>query len=267
MDVDYALHHGGPVDFNISPEQYQKSSIQIRQLLSPHSIDHPSVRSNIPDLSSDLAEIFHDTLALCMLCNKVSDGVAQGDRIAGVDTRTFFEATICITNRLIQFHSFPSATELPARTDSLYEHLSEADAVVHCGLLILMITLGLQPHRDHRIIGYKAVAGSLRAVVNRCQISMASMADRETAELMLWMLMLGTIWLSDDGGKGESEKVDRTLGRDTLLRLAALAESLGIDSWEGVRKCVSTLPWLASVHDQPGRMFWQRVRIYHRLQR
>ena len=173
-------------------------------------------------LDPDLHEILLDITSVTSLVKNLPTDLT-------IELTTFQEMLVSICSRLIRFHPLQSLKQK-----------SDIEAVYHIGLTIFMMTLFLQ--YDHRrILQYELVSLRLKDVLDRG-------LDEVDDDLVLWLLLIGGIWISS--------------GTDRFWltsRIMELARRLGLNSWADVHGYVSTFPWISTLHDQPGRAVWNSV--------
>ena len=182
------------------------------------------VRHNRLDLY--LHQVLLDVMSVCSLFNK-----NLHDRT--LNLQTFQEITISLCYRLLRFRSLNDIRQQ-----------SDIEAAYHVGLIIFMMTTFLQYDR-RRIVDFKLIPLCLRDILD-------SRLDEYDNEFVLWLMMVGGIWISVD--------VD---GEMLAPRTRITAQRLGIDTWDGARSSVSKLPWINALHDQPGRRVWDRLHYGH----
>lgn len=141
----------------------------------------------------------------------------------------FLEIILSVCSRLISFHPLNSPKKLP-----------RVEAVYHIGLTIFMMTLFLQ-HEGRQIMKFDLVFTRLKDILDG---ELDDLDDR----LVLWLLIIGSIWTS--GGTDGSWLIEK-------LRLTA--QRMNLKNWEEVRDCLSAYPWVKMVHDRPGRVVWKRA--------
>jgi hypothetical protein len=116
--------------------------------------------------------------------------------------------------------------------------LSDTHAVHYTGLIVFMmttfVTCGLR-----RLVQFKATKLLLENTFSR---QLTGCED----STILWLSLVASIWASDDA-----------IWIAPTLR--ATAERLAIKTWDDARAVTSSLPWVATLHDEPGRKAWQRA--------
>jgi hypothetical protein len=120
--------------------------------------------------------------------------------------------------------------------------VSNLDAVYYAGMMMFIMTVFLRCD-SRRIIECDLMSRCLEATVQR----RLSEAYRE---LELWLLVVGGIWATA-GGEGDDDWV--------APRIVPMAQSLGLQTWDEVRGCMSNFPWINSIQDEPGRKLWDRL--------
>lgn len=170
-------------------------------------------------LDPDLREILLDVTSLTSLINSI-----PADQT--LDVNTFQEMVISICSRLIRFHPLLSS-----------KGESDIEAAYHIGLTVFMMTLFLQ-HDGRRILRYELVSLRLKAVLDRG-------LDELDNDLVLWLMLIGGIWIAGDADE-----------LWLVLRISRLGRRLGINSWTEVQGSINKFPWINAIHDQPGRAVW-----------
>ncbi|KAL9112692.1 MAG: hypothetical protein Q9227_002995 [Pyrenula ochraceoflavens] len=146
-----------------------------------------------------------------------------------LDLVTFQDMVMSLCYRLLKFRSLNESRQ---RIDQ--------DSPYHIGLIILMMTIFLK-YGNRQIVQYKLIPLCLRDVLksqlNKCQDA-----------VLLWLMMLGGIWMfGDTDNEWFTSKMRRTIRR------------LAINSWDEAQRLIAGLPWINVLHDGPSRELWNRV--------
>ncbi|KAF1964065.1 hypothetical protein BU23DRAFT_494060 [Bimuria novae-zelandiae CBS 107.79] len=148
-----------------------------------------------------------------------------------VDLYLYQEIFVSILYRLhaIPFHPNPN---LPPTIGDAY----------HVGLTLFMMSLFLQ-HGRHRILQYSNVTRRLKDVLE-------SMTLEQEDWLRFWLLMVEAVWVAEDEG---TEWLVRMVGEQ--------ARKMGLETWKDARDAVLRYPWIGALHDEPGRLIWEKARF------
>ncbi|RYO75252.1 hypothetical protein DL764_010538 [Monosporascus ibericus] len=221
VDVTYALQYGGPTAFFRDRMPELRKSLASKGL----SLDCTSAVSSIPydGLEPYLQDILLDVMSISSLFN--SDLSYRT-----LDFLTFQEMNYSICFRLLRFRPLGHAGQG-----------SGIQAAYHTGLTIFVITLFLQHTHHRRIQDYELVSMRLREVFD-------SGLDDLDDGLVLWLMILGSIWTTGD--------VD---GDWLLPKISSEAQRLGLKTWDDARDIICKFPWINALHERPGRAVWRQV--------
>jgi len=217
----FALQYGGPTMFFRDRMPEVQKILALKGLCLNRNSTATLVGLNRLDLY--FHQILLDAMGLCALFNNDLHNCT-------LDLETFQEIVISLCYSLLRFRSL---------NDSKQQ--SDMQAAYHIGLTIFMMTVFLQYDR-RRILDYNLIPLCLREFLD-------SRLDELEDEAILWLMIVGGIWISGDDD------------REWLApRTRMMAQRLGIDTWDEVRSSVSKFPWINALHDEPGRSLWNRLR-------
>jgi hypothetical protein len=171
-----------------------------------------------------LKQIFQDVMNLTSLFN-------MGDVNFRLDPHELQEVMVSVGHRLIRFHPL-CEPQLENEVESAY----------HIGLIVFVTTLYIQRGR-RRFLKYRLVGKCLIETINRS-------LDEENGDLMLWLLFLGAISVLQD--------LDRNFLVDKIQKVML---SVHISTWEAVHKSLLRFPWIRTIHDEPGKEFWNSMKL------
>ncbi|KAJ5552674.1 hypothetical protein N7494_002052 [Penicillium frequentans] len=222
-DIIFALQQGGPTSFFRDHMHDVRKSLRAQDF----SLDHdPDVRPTpLETIDPYLQDILSDAMSICSQCNEV--GSKPFDYII------FLEALISLCCRLLKFRSLHDASTL---LDSQSAH--------HIGLITFMMTLFLQNDRC-RLINYSLVTVCLKSAL-RDDLYEQNMG------VSFWLTVIGGIWISDEP---ENDWISS--------KLQIGAQRLGLTCWENAQEIVYKYPWINGLHDQQGRLLWERAHQFH----
>jgi hypothetical protein len=183
---------------------------------------HSSISSTRHEhLNPYLWDINLDAMGISLLFNQLGSKT--------VDYMIFLEALVSLCYRLLSFRSLRDAS---TRFDKQSAH--------HIGLITFMMTLFLQNDR-YRLINYSLVPVCLKNALRHER-------HEQNIEFSFWITLIGGIWISD-------EPENEWIASELRMR----AQRLSLASWEDARRFVIKYPWINGLHDEPGRIFWQRA--------
>lgn len=120
------------------------------------------------------------------------------------------------------------------------EPLSPLENLIHLGLAAFMMTLlrGLD-----RLIPENPLLLDLARLAGQSFHGTSS----ESQETFLWFLLIGK---SSIFGHWDDEWL--------LMKMKHVVPTLGLQTWEEMRKIVSVFPWVNSLHNETGEEVWRR---------
>ncbi|KAJ5657614.1 uncharacterized protein N7484_001263 [Penicillium longicatenatum] len=218
-DILFALQEGGSASFF----RDQMDDVRKRLLAQKLRLDrHSSISSTRHEhLNPYLWDINLDAMGISLLFNQLGSKT--------VDYMIFLEALVSLCYRLLKFRSLRDASTW-----------FDKQSAHHIGLITFMMTLFLQNDR-YRLINYSLVPVCLKNALQHER-------QEQNLEFSFWLTLIGGIWISDEP---ENEWIA------SELRMRAQRLSLG--SWEDARRFALKYPWINGLHDEPGRIFWQRA--------
>lgn len=206
-----------------TPRFYRCNMTQVISTLHSLSLpfDREAARKQVqhPGLDPALQDVLVDMLCAKTLFNDLPS-------TKKVDLYLFQEILVSYCYRLL---AIPHSHD-PPRIDDAY----------HVGLMIFLMSLFLHVG-SQRFMEYDNLTRRLRRVFE------SEFLEGED-ELKLWVLMMGSVWVASD--------------EDTewlLVIMRGLMRSLELGSWSEVVRVLKRWPWIGTLHDGPGRMFWSRV--------
>ncbi|KAI5461788.1 hypothetical protein BGZ63DRAFT_424645 [Mariannaea sp. PMI_226] len=219
-DIIFSLQNGGPTKF------FRDRMAKVRDVLMSKGIlfDHGVAASFLQhhDLDPCLHEALLDIISACLVFNNTSCA-------RDVDLITFQEMLMSICFRLLRFRSLDD----PNQT-------SDVQSAYHVGLTIFMVTIFLQYDR-RRIMNHGLISKSLSNVIH-------SGPFEHDQELLLWLMIVGGIWISGD------------LNGDWLLPgIRNVSRQLNIETWADCLIVITKFPWIKILHDEPGRALWDHA--------
>ncbi|KAJ5805923.1 uncharacterized protein N7503_003525 [Penicillium pulvis] len=222
-DIIFALQQGGSTSFFRDHIYDVRKSLRAQDL--PFDQD-PNVRpSPLENIDPYLQDILSDAMSVCSLFNEIGS--------KSFNYIVFLEVLISLCCRLLKFRSLHDANTL---LDSQSAH--------HIGLITFMMTLFLQNDRC-RLINYSLVPVCLKSALR-------DDLYEQNIELSFWLTVIGGIWISDEP---ENEWI--------ASKLKMGAQRLGLTCWEDAQEIVYKYPWINGLHDQPGRIIWERANQIH----
>ncbi|KAF2876646.1 hypothetical protein BDV95DRAFT_602616 [Massariosphaeria phaeospora] len=214
------------LQYEETPRFVRNKMPQIRSLFQSKfkTVDFDSTLTSIQhnNIEPYLFEILGDIINVTSLFNDRQPSQE-------VDLFSFQEIFVSISYSLIEFDSMQDRKEL-----------STTHASYHVGLTIFMMTFFLQYGRQ-RIMKFESITQRLRTVIER-----GLMDDKK--DLMLWLMMMGGIWMLDDADVNW-----------LAPKVRCLAQEMGLRSWDEVIIHIIKYPWIHDLHDEPGGIFWDRV--------
>ena len=169
-------------------------------------------------LDAYLHDTIIDVVCVCTLFN-YEIGSRQ------LDLLTFQEMEYSLCYRLLNFRALNDASKTPVQ------------AAYHIGLLMLMMTMFLRFDR-RRVLDYRRTTLELSNTLD-------NWPDDGDNELLLWLTIVGGIWISGD------------LDNEWLHpKIRQVSQNLGLASWDAVLGVIKKFPWLHALHDVPGRELW-----------
>lgn len=219
MDILYTLRHGKPMFF------FRDRMSEVRRNLSSMGLkfDPISMCQELQEggINPYLRDILIDTMRVAALFNDPPTGQT-------LELNTFLEIVISICCRLIRFRSLQSPTPE-----------SKKEAALHIGLITFMTTLFLQ-WDSRRIVEYNSISLRLTEVLHE-------EFDAQDNDLLLWLLLIGSLWFSPTSGHWITQK------------MRILTVHLDTHNWPGVRDHICRFPWISALHDHTGRAVWNFV--------
>lgn len=186
----------------------------------------PGVRPTpLENIDPYLQNVLSDTMSICSLFNEIGS--------KNFDYIIFLEVLISLCCRLLKFRPLRDASTLLDR-----------QSAHHIGLITFMMTMFLQNDRC-RLINYSLVPVCLKSALR-------GDFHEQNIELSLWLTIIGGIWISDEP---ENEWI--------APKVRMGAQRLGLTCWEDARKFIYKYPWIGGLHDQPGRLLWERAHRFH----
>ncbi|ETS77712.1 hypothetical protein PFICI_09774 [Pestalotiopsis fici W106-1] len=217
MDICFSLYHGGPISFCQSCE----ASMQPRPHREATTIILPH------DLDPSLQNILLDAMDLASTLNR-GKNCPEYQRL---DLQMILVSVGC---RLLKFQPLESAHDC-----------SETDKIYHVGLLLYMMTLFFQ-YDLQRVWEFPLVMRRLQDVL--APYSRISL-EKERNGLLLWTLLMGSIWAMAD-----------TRERWAVTMLREAINDMKITDFDGMLSSVNKLPWVHSIHDEPARSLWNIIK-------
>lgn len=233
MDISYALQFGRPLVFHrdrIDDTQLLLLSKRIPVHATGRENDHVSPLQTAR-LDPYLAYVVDDVASITTL---LRDAAVSG---TALDALSFQNMATSIFSRLIRFGSPQFCSGRNA--------VDAEDTACHVGLILYMITVCLRCD-CRRVVEYTLVSERLRNVVCSNEKGPPELDDG----LVLWLLFIGGIWAS---GGDNADNISWYVSR-----IRALAEKLGLMSWEEAHIAVSAYPWLEAVHAGRGHALWDK---------
>ena len=198
-----------------------RSNLTSQGIKFDRSAAEDTLRHQVLDVN--LHNVIIDSICVCDLFNH---GIGNRQ----IDLVTFQEMVYSICYRLLNFRPLDD----PSRTS--------VQAAYHIGLTMIVMSMFLRFDR-RRVLDYRFLTCALSDTLDSWPVD----ADDE---LLLWLVMVGGIWVSG------------ALGNDWLHQLIRrTSRKLGVESWDSVLDIVKTFPWIHALHDAPGRELWETVQV------
>lgn len=172
-------------------------------------------------LDPSLASILHEVMSVCDLINTKLNGETT------IDCLDYLDIVVSLLYRLLRCRSLSDTTSG-----------SSAARAYHVGM-VMVVALMLMHRGPRNIIICEPVSQSITAL---CQL-----ADI-TPQLKFWVMFMGAIWHGNTPG-----------GAPLRHQAASGAAELQLRSWDAARACLARFPWLAGIHDAPGRELWDQL--------
>ncbi|KAH8680749.1 hypothetical protein BX600DRAFT_504504 [Xylariales sp. PMI_506] len=180
-----------------------------------------------PDICATYADQLDPALAAILLdMMKVSTIYRRYPYNIKVGVITFQEILVSFCSRLNHFHQMPG-----------HQLESKLDSAMFIGMTVFTMSLFLR-HDHRRILHYKPVTDYLKMVVN-------TGSDSSHNELILWLLLIGGIWLYEDDKESW-----------ILSELRTFSRRMGSKSWDEIHTTIIKFPWVERVHDEAGLDVW-----------
>lgn len=189
----------------------------------------PHMYHMLPPIETPIFTILMDVFDICTLFNH------PGDRHFEVDLDAYQEFMISIAYRLLSLDLTKQQQPYPTQ-ESIYQ----------IGLTIFMMTMFLQYGR-RRLHRFTRITQLLKRGVEAHSL-------HEDKDQMLWLMVLGGIWMMD--GVWD---LDEHTGEWLPPLITELALEMGVRSWDDARARIVKYPWIHKLHDEPGRLIWEKV--------
>ncbi|KAF7560335.1 hypothetical protein G7046_g3813 [Stylonectria norvegica] len=221
----FAFQHGGPTTFFRDHMNEVRMTLASKGLWSDYTSAPPPIKHQQLDIA--LCDILLDLTGLCSLLNNNSFN-------GSLDAMTFQEIMVSLCFRLLRF-----------RTLNDSRHTFDLQVAPHIGFALFIMSIFLQ-YSKQRIVDYGLVSLCLRDVLE-------SDLDGYDDGFLLWLVVLGGIWVSNDA---DSVWI--------LPRIRTVAARMDLHTWDDARGLISKFPWLDAIHGQLGRNIWNKAHQDHR---
>ncbi|KAL2832970.1 hypothetical protein BDW59DRAFT_94644 [Aspergillus cavernicola] len=183
-------------------------------------------------LRDELWMVFSDMRYLGMVIYDAIAGYRQ--RMDGIE---FHSSILLLGHRLLHINPLGEGEDSGTCADT---GLSELENAVHLGLVAFLATFltGL----DHRVLDKPLLSRRLRLAVENLSSSIeAGEGSRFVQNVRIWILYIGVVGVFKPAD-------DEWL----IPTTEAAMQSLGLVSWEDVKKTVAGFPWVNVLHDRAG---------------
>jgi hypothetical protein len=187
------------------------------ELTKPRKTDsqHDSA-TFVEDIDHELAQAWTIISDFCSVINFAVDSELR------ISTETFLDTMTSVVYRLL-YMNFETGSK---------------DAAIRLGLVAFLCSVFLQ--WKHLGMSYPHFTSMFRS----CLVGIGS--ERVTSELMVWLLMVGSVLVFDASNDGWLKP---------LLRVNI--SLCGIDDWNKMQELAKRFMWIGLVYDKPGKMVFE----------
>jgi hypothetical protein len=191
--------------------------VSLVELTKPRKTDskHDSA-TFVEDIDHELAQAWTIISDFCSVINFAVDSELR------ISTETFLDTMASVVYRLLYMH-FETGSK---------------DEAIRLGLVAFLCSVFLQ--WKHLGMSYPHFTSMFRS----CLVGIAS--ERVTSELMVWLLMVGSVSVFDESDDGWLKP---------LLRVNI--SLCGIDDWNKMQELAKRFMWIGLVYDKPGKMVFE----------
>lgn len=177
-------------------------------------------------LSTDLQDLLIDVTNLARLLNDTSSG-----KLTKIDNYTFHDTILLLGYRILAIR--PLRGPRP---------LNRIEDVIQLGLATFVATFFWT--LDRKIPSIPLLSELVRSVAQGYTDD-----NTESQKILLWLLFIGT------------PSIFTQLDDDVWLipKTAQTMNTLGLYTWEDVRRTLIVFPWVNAFHDQAGKTLWHRL--------
>ncbi|KAI0122533.1 hypothetical protein F4814DRAFT_409045 [Daldinia grandis] len=223
-DLEFAIYLGLPTRFSVDEVPGVTTLNWLRERLRTSALSGSLTSWPFVQLNSRMKEAWIDIMSLTWFLNENTDDSIK------MDGYTYHDTLILIGYRLVDIR--------PLNTDPI----GSLENIIHMGLLMIMANFLLS--LMHRLPDLPLLRQQIGVLV-REQFT----EDAENREALLWALLMAEITIFT---RSEDERLTQ--------RIRQIVLSLGLQSWDDVRKILSKFPWIDALHDKPGRLVWSRLK-------
>ncbi|KAJ5767045.1 uncharacterized protein N7511_004661 [Penicillium nucicola] len=219
LDVELAMQNG-------TPTLFRSNEVPIRSILCDSIASGPS-----PTASSWMPLIMLDLLNFANLLNAIEKRPESK-----LDPLDYTETLLSLLYRLVDV-SIP--TETPTNPEGLHEN------VKYLAMLSFMTTL--LPEFTSDGPNFPLLSERLKKAIQDLCIMTSEGADYNSP-LMLWTFFMSAISTSNS-------KDHHWLSNS----IATHCRRLGLNNWTAIQQQLCQFPWIFSLHEAPGRRFWENM--------